>query len=208
MSNAKFRLPEPAPSAPAQPAAPKARLTPIQAMAKCIRDHRLFALYIELGGAAIDATIEHYTRVMRNAKPCMQRELASEQEEWAKHERSPEYRPRRVRPTITTSEAMRAVMRIGKATDARNALMREAMEAAANGMVAQEVFLKRALKAFENVRKGITPMPMGCEESDIAEAAQREAAEPTATGSSCVAGPSEAKPVKEPTATPEAIAAA
>ena len=176
MSNNKYRPDEaqPAPQPAPQPATTR-RLTPILAMAKCIRDHRLFALYIELGGAAIDATIEHYTRVMRNAKPCMQRELASEQEEWAKHERSPEYRPRRVRPTITTSEAMRAVMRIGKATDARNLLMREAIEAAASGMVAQDVFLKRALKAFENVRKGITPMPLGCEESDIAEAAQREA---------------------------------
>jgi hypothetical protein len=69
---------------------------------------------------------------------------------------------------------MRAVRGISKATEARNLLMREALEAASNGMAAQDVFLKRAQKAFENVRKGITAMPLGCEESDI-EAAAREA---------------------------------
>lgn len=211
MSNAKYRPNETAaPSEPQpQPAAPKTRLTPMQAMAKCIRDHRLFALYIELGGAAIDATIEHYSRVMRGARPCMQRELASEQEEWAKHEKNPEYRPRRVRPTITTSEAMRAVTRSGKATEARNALMREAIEAAQNGMVAQEVFLKRALRAFEDCRKGITAMPMSCEASDIAAAAEREAGVPATSeaGVPPASGP-EAHPTKAATVTPNQVAAA
>ncbi len=206
MSNAKYRPNEAAP-APAQPAAQK-RLTPTQAMAKCIRDHRLFALYIELGGAAIDATIEHYMRVMRGAKPCMDRELASEREEWAKHEKNPEYRPRRVRPTITTSEAMRAVRGIGKATEARNALVREAIEAAANGMVAQEVFLKRALNAFENVRKGTTTMPLGCEESDIAEAAAREAGMPLANGPEARNTGGGARAPEKATATPTQTAAA
>ncbi|MBP9892810.1 MAG: hypothetical protein KBG84_12980, partial [Planctomycetes bacterium] len=107
--------------------------------------------------------------------PCMERELKSELEEWAKHEKNPEYRPRRVRPTISTSESMRAVRGMSKATEARNLLMREALEAASNGMAAQDVFLKRAQKAFENVRKGITAMPLGCEESDIEAAAAREA---------------------------------
>lgn len=212
MSNNKYRSSDlttgrPEEAAPAPQPAVQRRLTPIQAMAKCIRDPRLFALYIELGGAAIDATIEYYTRVMRGAEPCMKRELASEQEEWAKHEKNPEYRPRRVRPTITTSEAMRAVMRIGKATDARNLLMRDAIEAAEAGLVAQEVFLKRALKAFENVRKGITAIPLGCEESDIAEAAQREAGL-TGTLQAKVTSEGARAADKEATATPGATKAA
>ncbi|CAG0971096.1 hypothetical protein PLCT2_01355 [Planctomycetaceae bacterium] len=175
MSNSKFR-PEEAHPAP-HPASHK-RLTPIQAMAQCIRDHRLFALYIELGGAAIDAAIEYWRGVLRNAKPCMERELKSELEEWAKHEKNPEYRPRRVRPTISTSESMRAVRGMSKATEARNLLMRDALEAASYGMTAQEVFLKRALRAFEDCRRGITNMPMSCEPGDVAQVAAREAGAP------------------------------
>jgi len=207
MSNNRYR-PEEAAPAP-QPAAPRARLTPIQAMAKCIRDHRLFALYIELGGAAIDAAIEYWRGVLRNAKPCMERELKSELEEWAKHEKNPEYRPRRVRPTISTSESMRAVRGMSKATEARNLLMREALEAASNGMAAQDVFLKRAQKAFENVRKGITAMPLGCEESDIAEAAAREQSLASASGHGArITGEGARATEKEASATPAQAAAA
>jgi hypothetical protein len=207
MSNAKYRPNEAAP-APSQPAMQK-RLTPIQAMAKCIRDHRLFALYIELGGAAIDARIEYFMRVMRKARPCMEREITSEQEEWAKHEKNPDYRPRRVRPTITTREAIRAVNGVGKATDERNALMLEAMEAAANGMVAQDVFLKRALKAFENVRKGITTTPLGCDESDIDIVAAREEALVSGSGQEArITGEGARAAEKEAAATPTQSAAA
>jgi hypothetical protein len=187
----------------------------MQAMAKCLRDHRLFALYIELGGAAIDACIEYFTSVMRSAKPCMDRELQSEQEEWAKHEKNPEYRPRRVRPTITTREAMRAVNGTTKAMAARNNLMREAVEAASNGMVAQEVFIKRALKAFLDCQNGITSMPMGsvpagdCTRSPENAGGTRESGVSAASeaGVPPASGP-EAHPTKAGAATPNQVVAA
>ena len=171
MSNAQYRVQEPAAQGVRE------RLTPIQAMFRCVRDVKLFALYIELGGAVLDRGIEYFTRVIKSGEECFGRALASEREEWAKHEKDPEYRMKRLRSIVTVGEALRASNALTRAMDDRRELMLRAVEAAQGGAIAQEVFLKRAQKAFEEVRKGMSDIPLGC---DVSRDAAHDAGVPPA----------------------------
>lgn len=158
MSNARYRQPEVAPEE--QPS----RMSPLQAMSLCNRDPRLFALYIELGGAEIDRRIAYFTEVMKAARESLPRSMALEREAWARREQDPEHRMRPARGVVSINEVLRCSKALTQAMEDRRELMLHAVEASVAGMQAREPFVKRARRALEAVEQGQCDMPLACEE--------------------------------------------
>lgn len=158
MSNARYRQPEVAPEE--QPS----RMSPLQAMSLCNRDPRLFALYIELGGAEIDRRIAYFTEVMKAARESLPRSMALEREAWARREQDPEHRMRPARGVVSINEVLRCSKALTQAMEERRDLMLRVLEASVGGVEAREMFLKRARRAMEAVEQGQCDMPLACEE--------------------------------------------
>lgn len=158
MSNARYRQSEVAPEE--QPS----RMSPLQAMSLCNRDPRLFALYIELGGAEIDRRIAYFTEVMKAARESLPRSMALEREAWARREQDPEHRMRPARGVVSINEVLRCSKALTQAMEERRDLMLRVLEASVGGVEAREMFLKRARRAMEAVEQGQCDMPLACEE--------------------------------------------
>lgn len=158
MSNARYRQSEAAPEE--QPS----RMSPLQAMSLCNRDPRLFALYIEFGGAEIDRRIAYFTEVMKAARESLPRSMALEREAWARREQDPEHRMRPARGVVSINEVLRCSKALTQAMEERRDLMLRVLEASVGGVEAREMFLKRARRAMEAVEQGQCDMPLACEE--------------------------------------------
>jgi hypothetical protein len=167
MSNAKYR--------PADvPAKPKDAATPhlFDPVIRCQRDEKLFALYLEIGGVLVDASIRFLHKLIEGGRRSVEIGFASEHEEWVKHEKDPAYKPRRLRPAVSVSEALRAVHELGSAMDQRHELMARACELAALGHQATAEFLAQAHAAFAAQREKRTHMVMSQDAFEPAAQAQ------------------------------------
>ena len=169
MSNAKYR-PADTSAKPREGAAPH----PLDPVLRCQHDEKLFALYLELGGATVDASLRFLQRVIEDGKRSLEIGFASEREEWGKHEKDPAYQPRRLRPAVSTSEALRAVRELRTVLDDRHKLMARACELADLGRQAAPEYLAAARAAFAAFRESRAPMVMA-----LPVMAQLEQAAPT-----------------------------
>ena len=188
MSNAKYR-----PQETPQPGA--AAVNIYDAQMRCQRDVKLFALYLELGGGMIDTRLQQHQRAVEGGIQSLKIGLASDRDEWARHEKDPQYKPRRFRPQVSVTEGLRSARGLMESLEARRELMAHTVEVARQGHQPQEQSLVAARAAFEACRLGKTNMPLGCElEADAtAQVASPSGAPPTIGTSALVSMPSAGK---------------